>query len=235
MAITTEKDLGARMNTFQPDLIVEVTGACNRACAGCYAPNVVAKDAASVFEKRPELFLKSEALRCALSEIHHRIETASVRGGEPTLHPEIATLLGMIAPRANQVFLETHARWLMSEDFIPYMGLLEAIKKNGIIVKISFDKMHGLKEQELQGIIKFLNWHDVDYRIAITESSLVDYATTRSQCSFVKDEKIIFQMKALSADKLVKPTIGTINVRGELKATITHKFENAHELRVAYA
>lgn len=235
MAVTTEKDLGARMNTFHPDLIVEVTGACNRACAGCYAPNVVAKDAASVFEKRPELFLKADALNCALSEIHHRIENASVRGGEPTLHPEIPSLLEMIAFRANQVFLETHARWLITEDFIPYMGLLESIKKNGIIVKISFDKMHGLKEQELQGIIKFLNWHDVDYRIAITESSLVDYATTRSQCSFIKDEKIIFQMKASSADELVKPSIGTINVRGELKATLTHKFESASELKVAYA
>ena len=162
MAITTEKDLGARMNTFQPDLIIEVTGACNRACAGCYAPNVIVKDAASVFEKRPDLFLKSVELNNILNKIDTAVSIASIRGGEPTLHPDIATILNLAATHADKVVLETHGRWLMAEDFIPYIGLLEAIKMNGIIVKISFDKMHGLKADELQGITDFLKWHDVD-------------------------------------------------------------------------
>ncbi|MBS1958997.1 MAG: radical SAM protein [Bdellovibrionales bacterium] len=223
------------MNTFQPDLIIEVTGACNRACAGCYAPNVVAKDASEVFEKRPELFLKSSALNNALSEITSSVGIAAIRGGEPTLHPEIANLLKNAATHAEHVFLETHGRWLMEENFVPYVELLNAVIDNGIIVKISFDKMHGLKADELQRIVHFLNWHDVDYRIAITEPTLADYMATRSLCSFVKDEKIIYQAKALSADELVKPTIGTINVRGELKATLTHKFNLTQELSVAYA
>lgn len=213
------------MNTFQPDLIIEVTGACNRACAGCYAPNVVAKDAASIYETHPELFLKTQSLSNALSEITAPVSIASVRGGEPTLHPEIATLLKMIATRTEQVFLETHGRWLIEEDFIPYMGLLEAITQNGVIVKISFDKMHGLKPDELQRIIHFLNWHDVEYRIAITEVNLAECMATSSLCHFVEDEKIIFQQKAKSESELVKPFIGTINVRGEIKGTLTHKFE----------
>lgn len=235
MAITAKKHLGARMNTFQPDLIIEVTGACNRACAGCYAPNVVAKDASEVFEKRPELFIKSVALNNALSEIVTPVCIAAIRGGEPTLHPEIATLLKTTATRANHVFLETHGRWLMAEDFIPYMELLEVIKTSGIIVKISFDKMHGLKTDELQRMTHFLNWHDVDYRIAITEPTLTDYMVTRSMCSWISDNKIIYQPKASIADELVKPTIGTINVRGDLKKTLTHKFEEAPVLGVAYA
>lgn len=234
MVVAAEEDLGATMNTFQPDLIVEVTGACNRACSGCYAPNVVAKDATEVFAKRPELFLKTEDLNNALSEISP-VEIASIRGGEPTLHPELPSIINMVATRAKEVFLETHARWLMADDFIPYMNLLKAIAENGIIVKISFDKMHGLKAEELQRITHFLKWHDVDFRIAITEASLADYIATRSLCSFVKDEKIIYQPKVTRAEELVKPTVGTINVRGELKATLNHKFNAASELRVAYA
>ena len=222
------------MNTFQPDLIVEVTGACNRACSGCYAPNIVAKDTTEVFAKRPELFLKTEALNNALNEISH-VEIASIRGGEPTLHPELPSILNMIATHARKVFLETHARWLMADDFIPYLNLLKAITENGIIVKISFDKMHGLKAEELQRITHFLKWHDVDYRIAITEPSLADYVATRSLCSFIKDEKIIYQPKVTSAEELVKPTVGTISVGGELKATLNHKFNVASEMRVAYA
>lgn len=222
------------MNPFQPDLIVEVTGACNRACTGCYAPNVVAKDATDVFVKRPELFLKTEALNNVLSKLAP-IEIASIRGGEPSLHPELPSIINMVAIRAKEVFVETHARWLMEEYFIPYLGLLKAIKDNGTIVKISFDKMHGLKVEELQRIIHFLNWHDVDFRIAITEPTLADYLETRSLCGFIKDEKIIYQPKAASADELVKPTVGTINVRGELKSTLNHKFNVAEDLRVAYA
>lgn len=222
------------MNSFQPDLIVEVTGACNRACSGCYAPNVVAKDASEVFAKRPELFLKTEALNCVLNEISP-VAIASIRGGEPTLHPELPSILKMVANRTKEVFLETHARWLMEENFIPYMELLKSIVNNGIIVKISFDKMHGLKAEELQRITQFLNWHDVDFRIAITEPTVADYMATRSLCSFIKDEKIIYQPKAASADELVKPNAGTINVRGELKATLNHKFNVTSDLRVAYA
>jgi len=221
------------MNTFQPDLIIEVTGACNRACVGCYAPNVVAKDTASIYETRPELFLKTPSLNNTLSEITAHVSIASVRGGEPTLHPEIATLLKMTAIHADQVFLETHARWLLEENFIPYMGLLEAITKNGVIVKISFDKMHGLKPDELQRIIHFLNWHDVEYRIAITESNFAEYIATRSLCHFIEDNKIIFQPKAATESELVKPLIGTINVRGEMKRTLTHKFEMEPALGVA--
>lgn len=223
------------MNSFQPDLIVEVTGACNRACTGCYAPNVIANDAASIFEKRPELFLKTSSLNNALSEIVIPVGIAALRGGEPTLHPEIAELLKTTANRAEQVFLETHGRWIMAEDFIPYIGMLETIKTNGIIVKISFDKMHGLKADELQRITHFLKWHDVDYRIAITEATLGEYRVTRSMCSWIEDNKIIYQLKALIADELVKPNIGTINVRGELKATLTHKLKEEISSEVAFA
>ena len=123
----------------------------------------------------------------------------------------------------------------MDENFIPYLSLFNSIVDNRVIVKISFDKMHGLKAEELQRIVHFLNWHDVDFKIAITEPTLTDDMATRSLCSFIKDEKIIYQPKAMNEDELIKPTIGTINVRGELKAILNHKFNVAEDLRVAYA
>lgn len=223
------------MNTFQPDLIVEVTGACNRACVGCYAPNVVAKDAASVYETRPELFIGATALNNAWNDLSEFPRVTAIRGGEPTLHPELPVLLKTVAKHSVHVYLETHGRWLMEESFIPYMELLETIKTNQIIVKISFDKMHGLKADELQRMTHFLSWHDVDYKIAITESSLTEFIATRSLCSFVKDEQIIYQPKAVTESELVKPLIGTINVRGELKRTLTHKFNEDISLGVAFA
>lgn len=234
MAITAEKNLGARMNIFQPDLIIEVTGACNRACSGCYAPNVVAKDAASIFEKRPELFIGIEALNDIWKQFQTVPSITAIRGGEPTLHPELPAILNKVATHSEHVFLETHGRWLIEDDFIPYLSLLESIKTNGVLVKISFDKMHGLKAEELQKITHFLNWHDVDYRIAITEVSIADYMVTRSMCRWITDDKIIYQPKASRADELMQPTIGTINVRGELKMTLTHKFEES-SFGIAYA
>lgn len=221
------------MNTFQPDLIVEVTGACNRACVGCYAPNVVAKDAGEVYEKRPELFISVAALNNAWNELEVWPHVTAIRGGEPTLHPKLPVLLIMAANKSNQVFLETHGRWLLPESVANHQELIKTIQEKKIIVKLSFDKMHRMKKEELQKITDFLNWHEIDYRIAITEASLADYLESRSLCYFVSEDKIIFQQKASSSNELVKAIIGTINVRGEIKETLNHKFKEEISLGVA--
>lgn len=221
------------MNTFQPDLIVEVTGACNRACVGCYAPNVVAKDAATILEKSPELFISAMALNNAWNELESWAHTTAIRGGEPTLHPKLPVLLIMASNKSDQVFLETHGRWLLPESVANHQELIKVLREKKIIVKLSFDKMHGMKKEELQRITDYLNWHEIEYRVAITETTLADYISSRSLCSFISEDKIIFQQKATSADQLIKPSIGTINVRGEIKRTLTHKFEVESTLGVA--
>ena len=224
------------MNTFIPGLIIEVTGACNKACVGCYAPNVVSNEGATgLYEKRPELFLGVAALNSALNELERPSSVTSIRGGEPSLHPKLVILLMMASRHSDQVMLETHGRWLLPENSASHKELLQAIRDNGIIVKISFDKMHGMKKDELQKITDFLNCHEIDYRIAITENTLADYIATRSICYWVDEDKIIFQQKAKSELELVKPLIGTINVRGELKKTVTHKFIEESVLGVAFA
>ena len=223
------------MNTFQPDLIVEVTGACNKACVGCYAPNVVTKDAVEVYEKRPELFISVSSLNNAWNELEQWSQITAIRGGEPTLHPKLPVLLIMAANKSEQVLLETHGRWLLTENIAKYKELIKTIKAKKVIVKISFDKMHGMKKEELQKITDFLAKNEISYRIAITEENLAKYIESRALCDFIEEEKIIFQQKATRADELIKPTIGTINVRGEIKKTLNHKFLYEMSLGAAFA
>jgi integrase len=147
------------MNTFQPDLIVEVTGACNRACDGCYAPNVVAKDAASIYETRPEIFLKALSLKHALSEISTPVRIASVRGGEPTLHPEIVTLLRIAAIHADQVFLETHGRWLMEDEIRKLLSYGKTYEPAWFPIW-AFAAYTGCRNGELYA----LKWSDIDFQ-----------------------------------------------------------------------
>ncbi len=225
MAITAEENMGARMNTFQPDLIVEVTAACNRSCAGCYAPNVVTnKPASDLYAGRPELFLSIVNLNRAFGNLSTIPYISAVRGGEPSLHPKLATLLLMIKRHSHFVYLETHARWLLPENVKAHKDLIEAIKALGVIVKISFDKMHGLNTEDLHKITQFLDWNEIDFRIAITEPSLAEFSVTRSLCSWIPSEKIIYQPKAKSNSELVIPNLGVIAVTGEFRGNLSNIF-----------
>ena len=223
------------MNTFNPGLIVEVTGACNRACTGCYAPNVVAKDASEVFEKRPELFIGLMALNNAWKELGEFPQVTAIRGGEPTLHPNLSTILIMASNKSHEVYLETHGRWLFEADVKNYEELIKVIKERSIVVKISFDKMHRMKQEEIKWITDYCHMNGINFRVAITESTFAEYLESKAQCFWVPSEKFIFQQKATSAEDLVQPTIGIINVRGEIKRTLTHKFNLEPFLGVAFA
>lgn len=224
------------MNFFIPDIIVEVTGACNRSCVGCYAPNVVSKEGAvALYEKQPQLFIGIGAINNAFNNIGGYSNVIAIRGGEPSLHPKLPILLKIASTKGRSVFLETHGRWLLPESIAEYKELIRYIQESRIIVKISFDKMHGLGNEELRKMTDFLESNGIDYRIAITEFSLVDHHHTRSLCLWVSDEKIIYQQMAKSQEDLVKPSIGTINVRGEVQHTLTHKFVDEDQLRVALA
>lgn len=211
------------MRTFLPDLVIEVTGACNKACKGCYAPNIVSGERPeALFEKRPDLFISIVELNRSFHETGRISGVTSIRGGEPTLHPNLPIILTMVKCHAYQVVLETHGKWLLEES---NSELLQSIKENQVIVKISFDKMHGTKADDLLKMTDYLNREKISYWIAVTEESLSDFMHTRNLCSWVDDRNIIFQPKASSEDELMKPTIGTVNVRGEFKSTLTNKFE----------
>ncbi|HXH76162.1 MAG TPA: hypothetical protein VNJ08_14425 [Bacteriovoracaceae bacterium] len=213
------------MRLFQPDLIIEVTSACNRACTGCYAPNVVTNVPSNDFYKEnPELFIGISALNRAFNHLDTIPYLTTVRGGEPSLHPKLAILLLMIQRHSSQIMLETHGRWLLPEKVSDYQELIEAIRSLSIIVKVSFDKMHKLSTESLNTITDFLEASGIDYRIAITEDSIGEFIVTKTLCSWIDDSKIIFQQKASSVMGLVQPTLGVINTKGEFQASVTSHF-----------
>ena len=224
MVITTKESLEFRIKTFNPELIIEVTSACNRACVGCYAPNVVTnKTASELYSEAPDLFLSISNLNRAFGEMSYFPGLTSMRGGEPSLHPELSTLLLITARHSEQVILETHARWLLPENLNNYQELINAIFSLNIIVKISFDKMHNLKSEDLQLITNFLEMRKIEYRIAITEDTMTNFLITRNQCIWVEDSRIIYQPKATNASELIVPAVGVINTSGRFIESVTSK------------
>jgi len=220
------------MITFQPDLIVEVTSACNRACSGCYAPNVVSnKKAQDLLESDPGLFLELNKLRSMVELWDLEIpSTISVRGGEPSLHPHLTEILNTLQYLTTEIILETHGRWLLSKNRNDYVDLIDFAARRKITIKISFDSMHGLSALDLKEMTDLLELKEIPFLIAITESTHEEFLQSKNLCSWISDEKIIFQNKASSLEYLVKPKLAVINSKGELKAELNSKFIQSYSI-----
>lgn len=199
---------------FRPDLIIEATNLCDRACKGCYAANLFTGNGKKLSNG---LNLNPTALTEVFNQVGS-MHITSIRGGEPTLNPEIEKLLEVSANYSKMVILETHGRWIEKGS-----KLLDACSKFGISVKISFDSMHGLSKEELFNMCELLDQKSVNYLIAITEFTEEEFLKTRSICSWATNEQVIFQKKAKSLSELVKPLIGVVKTSGILEATLTTK------------
>jgi organic radical activating enzyme len=199
---------------FQPDLIIEATNACNRACQGCYAANIlVNKNQVSPSAK----FLRLDDLDSAFGNIGHTSLT-SIRGGEPSIHPDIDKILGIAAKNSKIVVLETHGRWIK-----PDATLLAVCKELGIHIKVSFDSMHGLSADQLYDLHTTLAARSIKYLVAITESSYATFIASRILCPWISNNQIIFQKKVKTLDELFKPTIGVVKTDGSISRTLSVK------------
>ena len=209
--------------SFAPDLIVEITQACDRACQGCYAPNViVTRDA---LPGNSDLFLSTAALSAALSNLE-RPEMIAVRGGEPSLHPELESILRLLAACSDRVILETHGRWILgsSSVFLTTFANLE------ITIKVSFDEMHGLDATSLKAISEKLASNNVSLLVAITELNENSFLKTYHLVSdWLDPARVVFQRKAFSADNLIKPRLGVIDSRGRFRLGLTERLSNKNE------
>jgi organic radical activating enzyme len=207
--------------TFAPDLIVEVTRACDRACVGCYAPNVLMKDGKAA--NTPGLFLSSSALKTALDALSERPRMVAVRGGEPSLHKDLERLLKLIGGRTDQIVLETHGRWILEDS--PKISL-EALSRLGITIKVSFDRMHAMSAESLRAVLQCIEASKMNYLVAITEATEEDFESIAASIAPFADRKqLVFQKKAIRAEELVKPRIGVIDVSGKLKLSLTTKLQ----------
>lgn len=212
---------------FTPALIVEATSVCDRSCPGCYAPNVVSKlSSENLFAERPDLFLDPHKLDEILSKVNttpnEKIGIASIRGGEPTRHPNLLAIVELLSHSAEKVFIETHGRWIVDLD-TNYADLLDGCRKNRTVIKLSFDKMHDGASLPLRKITDTLDKMKIGYLIAITESSEHEFLLTRAICYWVPNSKISFQKKAVKVDELIMPEIGVVRVNGTFSHTLNSK------------
>ncbi|HEX8721342.1 MAG TPA: radical SAM protein [Pyrinomonadaceae bacterium] len=208
---------------FNPELIVEVTMVCDRACQGCYAPNLVSRGRAqAALARHPELFLKPEVLSGRLSEIasslKRQLTSLSFRGGEPTRHPELPALIALSLRFTRRLFVETHGRWLLpGQDAGPEPGeALRVLARQGVTVKVSFDSMHGTTAAELKELLGRLDRQGVNWLVAITEPDAESFLARRELCGPVADSKIVRQLKVARASELYAPPLGVIRTDGAI-------------------
>lgn len=212
---------------FSPDLIIEATSVCNRSCPGCYAPNVVSKASAEqLLLEKPELFINSKTLLEMFSNLigdrKQKLRLVAIRGGEPTRHPHLASIVEVASKFADNVFIETHGRWILKPEAFN-QSLLDVCKMTGATIKLSFDKMHGGDSMPLQETTDYLEENHINFIIAITEHTESEFLMSRALCCWIPDKNIIFQKKSRSADDLIKPTIGVVKVNGSFSQSLNSR------------
>ena len=216
---------------FEPDLIVEATSVCDRQCPGCYAPNVVSRESPlKLLADRPDLFLAparlEEALRQLPTPSDTILQTIGIRGGEPTRHPALHEILRVLtghSPNAD-LYVETHGRWILDECD-ERAALLNSMIETRTIVKLSFDRMHGLSTGALQIMTRTLDAAGIRSCIAITEPDEASFAAARESCAWISDDRIIFQKKAGAKDGLVRPKYAVIRPNGRIFSEVSTRPE----------
>ena len=201
---------------FRPDLIVEVTNGCNRSCPGCYAPNVLVKDGTA--KPSGAIFLSSDVLQHEWN-FDHKIPLVSIRGGEPTLNSDLSAILNFISERSESVYLETNGDWIGKNEV-----LIQELRATSTIVKLSIDSMHGSTPTRVRNHLEILKEAHIQVAVAITEADEDAFEKSASLLPDWFNGEIIYQKKAVSLNELVAPSIGVINTRGVLKASVTSKF-----------
>src|SRR5262245_6815867 len=189
-AAPRRRDRGVSFASFEPDILVEVTTVCDRACPGCYSPTVRSKDApAVVYARYPERFLAPSVLGRELAALGESGLVIALRGGEPSRHPGLADVVRVASRYARTLYVETHGRWVV-ERTLESLRLVEALAAPEAIVKISFDAMHGMRPALLREAIATLDRAGAAWVVAITEPDDVAFARTRATCDWIADARI---------------------------------------------
>lgn len=212
--------------SFRPDVIVEVTSVCDRQCAGCYAPNLISKEAPETLARlNPALFLSPDYLKSALCSLKAKsaedIQSIAFRGGEPSLHPQLPALMSVARSFVDTVYLETHGRWIAFADSAN--AILNACEETGATIKISFDRMHGLDAATLKEITGKLTARGIRWLIAITETTMQDFQAMRELCFWATDASFLFQPKVTRAEDLMRPKHAVIHVDGHISGLLNSK------------
>jgi organic radical activating enzyme len=181
----------------------------------------------------PELFIKPKELEITLKKLNQDGQiipnsSLSIRGGEPSLHPLLTSIINLTSDYFETVYLETHARWLLNSSSFQDSDrkrILSTCAERNVIIKISFDSMHGLTLEQLKEITNTLSKSKIRWVVAITERSINEMERVKASCSWISDENFIFQLKAQSIDELIKPILGVVKVNGKINSTLSNVFQ----------
>lgn len=203
---------------FRPDLIIEVTNACNMTCRGCYAPNIYIDDLEQNQTSVTELKVDNLKNNWPSDQL---IETVSIRGGEPSLNSELSEILEFLKTKAKNIYLETNGTWILTND-----KLLNSVAITKTKIKLSLDKMHRSNNSVFECWKKKLSEKGISLAIAITEFTFEDFEKVKIR--FLKDftGDIFWHQKTMKAEKLLAPKIGVINIHGNLQTSVSSKFKS---------
>jgi radical SAM protein with 4Fe4S-binding SPASM domain len=124
---------GFHLNT--PPLVwLELTRKCNLDCPHCYIDGG---------EARPDEMPASEFYRLLDEFAEMGVWGVAFTGGEPTLHPEFASLVRHARARNLLVGIATNGMFLSP-------GLLDALPRDGVIVSVSLDNLHVGRNHDFQ-------------------------------------------------------------------------------------
>lgn len=211
------------MRTFSPALVVEATTFCDRSCPGCYAPNVLERSAEARARSTEGRFLLPSALALLLDgarSTRKDWDVVGIRGGEPTLNPDLLKIIALLGDEFNEVFLETHGRWIGKSQLVDDLGSLEP---SNLWIKISFDSMHGLKGADLLSMTRVLDGAGIKWVVAVTEVSPEAARETLKQVPWLDETRVIFQKLATSPAELVRPRLGVITAGGQWNSDLSAK------------
>jgi len=104
---------------------IELTSACNNACAGC--GNVFADN------RSPEP-LSAQEWRTILDRIAPSASWLKITGGEPALHPEFEEIIEHIAILGIPFTLFTNARWLEPERLVGFLAGIPQL--DGLLISL---------------------------------------------------------------------------------------------------
>ncbi|OVE75566.1 hypothetical protein BVX97_04050 [bacterium E08(2017)] len=161
-------------NQTAPNLMLEVTDACNADCKVCY------KKKGDRFKSLKEV---QNDIESAMSI--RKLHTITISGGEPTLHPELCSIITMISEKGLHAFLLTNGV-LVDNDYLVRMkesgldSILFHVETNQERSDLPLNQTEREARTRLRNLIYMAKNADLDVSMSMTfyDGDMISLAST---------------------------------------------------------